>query len=257
MAIEKQLHGDRHPTVAQALVNLGNSQIKLDRYSEAESYFRQALDIDQSWYGPEHPAAADIETYVALALSLEKRAPEAQTVLRHSLAVFENTYGKAPNSNVAMVYGQLGRVDDTLGYLDAAAGDFRKAADIYAAVYGPNHSFVAIELANLADIYRERKQYERAEQVYRDVVRRLTAAPSTDPLDIGVAQIKLGDVLAREKRYQEAETNLLAGYETLKKQSPTAVSLRAAREDLIAVYVALNMPEKAVRFRAELAPPAR
>lgn len=253
LSIDKQLHGDRHPDIADALVNLGNVQINLEHYTEAERYFRQALEIDRAWYGKDHPNTADIETYVAQALADEKRSREAEDLLRHALAVFERTYGSKPNARVAMAYGQLGLVAQTLGNFGDAENDFEKSADTYASVYGDNHAFVAVELSNLASVYRDTKQYARAERVLRRAVQCLTAVLPADHLDVGVARVDLGDVLVAEKRYQEAEGYLIAGYEILKKQNPTASTLQAAREDLVAVYVALKMPEKAARFRAELA----
>jgi serine/threonine-protein kinase len=253
LALDRQLHGDRHPDIADALVNLGNVQINLQHYTDAERYFRQALEIDQAWYGKDHPNTADVETYVGQALAFENRSREAEDLLKHALAVFEHTYGTKPNARAAMAYGQLGRVAQTLGNFNDAEADFRKSADIYASVYGDNHAFVAVELSNLASVYRDTKQYAKAEQVLRRAVQCLTAVLPADHLDVGVARVKLGDILVGEKRYQEAEGQLVAGYEILKKQNPTASTLRAAREDLISVYVALKLPEKAARFRAELA----
>ncbi len=44
------------------------------------------------------------------------------------------------------------------------------------------------------------------------------------------------------------------GYEVLTKQSsPSTSFIRAARKDLAAEYEALNQPQQAARFRAELA----
>ena len=253
LTMDKQVHGEGHPDVADALVNLGNVQTNLEHYVAAERYFQQALEIDRSWYGKDHPNTADIETYVAQALAYEKRHGEAQDLLKHALAVFERTYGEKPNDRVAMVYGELGKIAQTLGHLDESERDFRKSVDIYTSTHGANHSFVAVELSNLGSVYRDGKRYSQAEQIFREVVRRLSEALPADHLDVAVAQVKLGDILVGENRYQEAEGHLVAGYEILRKQSPASSTLRAAREDLVAVYVSLKMPEKAAHFRAELA----
>jgi len=253
LAMDKQLHGERHPDVADALVNLGNVQTNLEHYAEAERYFRQALEIDRSWYGKDHPNTADIETYVAQAVEYQKRFQEAEDLLNHALAVFERAYGNKPNERVAMAYGELGKIAQKLGHWEEAEKDFAKSVDLYTARYGANHSFVAVELSNLGSVYRDAKQYPQAERIFRDVLGRLTKALPADHPDVALARIKLGDVLAGEKRYQEAEGFLIDGYEALRKSNPTAVSLQAAREDLAAVYDALKMPEKAARFRAESA----
>jgi hypothetical protein len=60
--------------------------------------------------------------------------------------------------------------------------------------------------------------------------------------------------LTGEKRYAEAESETLAGYNMLLKQtSPTVSWLASARKDLVTIYDALNQPEQAAHFRAELA----
>ena len=70
LAMDKQLHGDRHPDVATDFMNLGNIEDKRGRYPEAERYYRQALDINESWYGKDHPDSADMMSYIAKPSSL-------------------------------------------------------------------------------------------------------------------------------------------------------------------------------------------
>ena len=138
--------------------------------------------------------------------------------------------------------------------LDAAEVQFRRAADIYRTVYGDHHYLVAIALANLASIYMDKKEYPRAEQLFRDVVRRYKETLPADNINLGIVQVKLGRTLLRQKRYEDAEAETLAGYEILIKQSsPSTSFIHAARKDLAADYEALNQPQQASRFRAELA----
>ena len=77
--------------------------------------------------------------------------------------------------------------------------------------------------------------------------------PSGHP-STAIARARLGHVLVLEKQYTEAEEHLLAGYEVLTKQpGPQASRLQTARTDLATVYEALNRPDQASKFRAELA----
>ena len=104
--------------------------------------------------------------------------------------------------------------------------------------------------ANLASVYLARKDYPRAEKMFREVVQRYTEALSADHLYTGIGQIKLGRALAGEKHYEDAEQHLLAGYKVLMKQtSPSASWLQSARKELVNVYQALDEPEKAAQFR--------
>ena len=70
---------------------------------------------------------------------------------------------------------------------------------------------------------------------------------------MGIARVRLGRAILRQRRYSEAETESRAGYELLMKQtSPPANWLSKARADLAEEYDALNKPEQAAKFRAEV-----
>jgi len=136
--------------------------------------------------------------------------------------------------------------------------DFKKAEQIYEAVYGKDHSSTIGVLASLADVYLDEKRYADAERELRDVITRFGRLPSADPLRLGAAHIGLGEALGFEKKYKDAEVELLAGYGMLLKQAgPSAERVQAARSDLVAVYDALHEPEKAARFRADARSPSR
>ena len=78
-----------------------------------------------------------------------------------------------------------------------------------------------------------------------------TETLSPDHLNTGIARLKLGRTLLREKRYAEAEPELLAGHTIVSGQTTPAVSwLRAAREDLVSLYEATRRPDQAAKFRA-------
>jgi serine/threonine-protein kinase len=155
---------------------------------------------------------------------------------------------------VAETLNELGNVASMRDKLDEAEARFRRAVDIYRAVYGDHHYLVAIALSNLAGISMDKKNYPRAEQLFRDVIRRYAETLPADNVNIAIAHIKLGRTLLRQNRYTDAEPETLAGYEILIRQSSPSTSFtRAARKDLAAEYEALNQPQKAARFRAELA----
>ena len=138
--------------------------------------------------------------------------------------------------------------------LDVAEQRFRKVVDIYRSVYGDHHYVVAVALSNVASVYMDRKDYTHAEQIFRDVVRRFSEALSADNVNTGIAHIKLGRTLLRETRFKDGEAETLAGYNILTKQTSLNTSfVRAARKDLIADYEGMGQPEKAQRYRAELA----
>jgi serine/threonine protein kinase/Flp pilus assembly protein TadD len=253
LEMHRQLYGPRHPLVADDLASLGAVRQDLGYYSEAEEFHRQALDITESYYGKDHPKTAASLTALGQSFMYQKKYDEAVTVLQRALAIQEHVYGPV-HPSVAETLNELGSVASMRDQLDEAETFLRRAADTYRAVYGDHHYLVAIALSNVATVYMSKKDYPRAEQLFRDVVRRLTETLSAGNVNTGIARVKLGRALLRQNRYAEAEVETLAGYENLTKQtSPSTSFVRAARKDLVADYEALQQPDKAAKFRAELA----
>lgn len=257
LAIDRQIYGERHPFVADDLIDLGNIRHQLGDYADAEKYFRQALDIVGSWYGKDNPETASDMITLAQTLAFENHYDEAEKLLRQALAIQENVYGKV-HAHVAFALNALGMVAIKRGDLESAAADFSRVADIYRSVYGDKNYTVALALANLAGVYLEQKEYAHAESLYRDAVQRFTEALSAGDMNTGIARVKLGRTLLRERRYREAETEILAGSEILSKQTSPSVSwIQAAHKDLALVYEALGEQEKAEGVRRELAAPGK
>ncbi len=253
LAMNRQLYGERHPRVADVLINLGASQFDRGHYDVAERYDRQALSILESFYGDNRAQTADGLTQLGRALVFEKKFDEAIVVLGKALAIRERIFGPM-HPTVASTVNELGNTAVAQGNLDAAEGYFRRMVDIYKTAYGAKHYLNGIALSNLASVFVERKQYPRAEQLYREVLKLYAELLPADHLNTGIAHIKLGRALLRQNRYAEAAAESLAGYVIVSKQaSPTVSFLRAARRDLVIAYDSLRQPDKAARFRAELA----
>jgi serine/threonine-protein kinase len=253
LALSRRLYGDRHPFVANDLINLGAVQFEWGRYAEAERYYRRALDITRTWYGDDHPRTASNLTMLGRALVFQDRYDEGAAVLQQSLAIQERVYGPV-HPRVASTLNELGSVSLMRHRLDEAEAQMRRVLDIYRRVHGDGHQFVGVAQANLAGVYMERNQPARAETSYREALRCYARTLPPDHLNVGIGRIKLGRSLLRQHRFAEAARESRAGYEIVARQSDPGVSfLTAARKDLVTAYEALRQPELAARFRAELA----
>ena len=252
---DRALYGWKSGKVADDVMNLGNIQLARGQYRKAENDFRQALAINQSVFGAESAQAAESSSYVAQSLYYQGgREREETAILKHALTTLEKTRGDV-DQRVAFTVAQMGVNAMELNDLDGAEKDFLRAAAIYRSIRGDEHQSVAIELANAASVYLEKKDFVRAEQAFRDVIRRFAQASlPPDNVNVGIARIKLGHALFGQKRYADAEPELLGGYDVVKKNAdPSASWLVKARRDLAEVYEALKQPERAAMYRAELA----
>ncbi len=253
LGLYKEIYGERHPLVADVLVNLGAIRLDLGHYPEAEQYDRQALAIVQSWYGEDSPETATDLTLLARALIYQKRFDEASALLQQSLAIKENAFGKI-HPSVASTLNELGSVALNENKYDDAEKYFAHMADIYRQVYGEHHYLYATALSNLASVYMAEKQWPRAEKMYREVIPLYVETQSATHVNTGIARMKLGRILLHEDRYAEAAHESQAGYDILITQMDPGVSwLVKAREDLVEEYDALKRPDLAAKFRTELA----
>ena len=253
LGMDRRIYGERHPQVANDLINLGAIQYEQAHFPEAERYQRQALDITQGFYGQDHPETASAMTHLARTLISEKRLDEAGSLLQGALVIQEKAYGKI-HPRVAHTLNEMGRVAREQGKLAEAEADFRRMAEIYRAVYKGKHYYIGIALSNLAGVYVAEKKYAQGESLFREALRMYAVTLSPDHELVGIARVRLGDALLPQKRYAEAEAESRAGYDILiKKMDSKGEWLVKARQDLVEEYVAMKQPEQAAKFRTELA----
>jgi serine/threonine-protein kinase len=69
LTIHKRVYGERHPLVAEDLIDLGATQQQRGEYVDAERYHRQALELTAGFYGTEGPQYASNLTMIARASS--------------------------------------------------------------------------------------------------------------------------------------------------------------------------------------------
>jgi serine/threonine-protein kinase len=251
------LYGDRHPLVAQTLANLGAAQQERGNYADAEGYHRQALAIYRGFYGEEHYETAYALTMLARALIFEDKLVEADSLLRRALGIRERVYGP-DHPSVASTVNELGNLAVTADRLDDAERYFSRMIDIYRKAYGEKHYLLGIAQANLGTVFMRRQDNPRAESLFRSALAVYATTLEPGHVNVGITRIKLGRTLLRQRRFAEAAAESQAGYDILSKQANPAVSfLKAARTDLVAAYDSLHQPEKAAKYKAELAESAK
>ena len=256
LPVYRQLYGDRHPRVADALLNLAATAFDRGEYANAERLDRQALDITTSFYGPDSHQAADVMTILGRVLVRAKRPDEAATLLRQALAIRERVYGKM-HPSVASTLNELGNVAVRRNEFDEAEKNFRRMLDIYHATYGDKHFLIGTATSNLGGVYHARGQYQTADSLFRAAVRMFVATQGENHVNTGIARVKLGRTLLAERRFRDAVAESGAGHDLLAKQAPSSTFLEMARQDLIAEYDSLSDAANAARIRAEVASTGR
>jgi serine/threonine-protein kinase len=253
LSMDRRLYGDRHPGVADDLVNLGTIQNDLGHPRQAELFLRQALAIDRAWYGDDNPETASVLTILGRTLVAEEHFDEAMSSLRLALNIQERVYGPT-HPRVASTLNALGSAELAQGALDDAQTNFVRMAAIYRTVYGDKHYLLGIAASDLGSVAEKRGDHIVAERYFREAVQRLTDAQSADHLNTGVARLKLGLALLGQHRFAEAERETVAAYGIIARQaSPSSPWLHNARSYLVIEADSLHQPLQAAKFRAEQA----
>src|ERR1041385_5287646 len=174
-------------------------------------------------------------------------------MLERALAIRERVFGPA-HPMVASTLNELGNVQMRQDRPAPGRPHFQRMLDIYHPGYGEKHFLIGTAQSNLAASHMARKDYPAAEALFRQAIAMFTGTQGAGHLNTGIARIKLGRSLLRQHRYEEAATETLAGYDIVSKQAAPGVAwLVSARKDLVEAFDSLRQPERAARFRAELA----
>ncbi len=247
--LDRHLYGERHPQVANDLINLGAIQLDEGHYDQAERYDRQALDIMQSFYGKDNAETASAMTLLGRALVTGGKYNDAAGMLQDALTVEKHVYGPV-HPRIASTLNELGKVAQKQGKLGLAKTDFERMADIYRKVYNGKHYYIGIALSNLAGVYVDQKQYQQAEKLLRETLQLYSKTLPADHLNVGIARIRLGRVLLQQHNYHQAQTETQAGYDIVRQQKdPPSSWIQNARKDLAEEYTGLSQPRKAADFR--------
>lgn len=122
--------------------------------------------------------------------------------LEEALRIRRSLYGE-DHTAVAATLNDMGLV---LERFDPAAADtlIEKALEIHERIHGPDHARTLSMMSNLAGRYREKGEYERAEPLYREALRRRQEAYPRDSLRHAYPMHGLGWSLAELGRPDEA-----------------------------------------------------
>jgi len=173
------------------------------KYAEAERLYRDALDISERAYGPEHRETATCLDNLATCLRKQGRYVDAVTFCSRSLAIREAVLG-AKHAHTAASACNLGFLYRTLGRYDEAQDLLGRSLSVREQTLGEHHPYVAESLDRLAGLCRDLGRYDEAAQLCERAVRiRREALGDDHPL---TAASLNNLALSREERLDVAGT---------------------------------------------------
>jgi tetratricopeptide (TPR) repeat protein len=162
-------------------------------YSDAEPLMKRALEIDQGFFGPDHPNVANDLHNLAQLFQATNRLDEAEPLSRRALEIEENFLG-ADHPSVAIRLNNLVQLLQVANRFAEAEPLMRRALKIDEVAFGQRHPNVAIRLNSLAQLLQATNRLAEAEPLIRRALEihekefgREHPAVATDLINLGVA----------------------------------------------------------------------
>ena len=201
---------------ATFLNTMAVSSSKLNRFDDAEAYYRDALEIRVELYGAEHEVTSQTLSGLGFLLYKTGRTEESLPFMETALQIADRQLG--PNHplvatralNLSSGYLRMGRFGD-------AEALIRRAIAVDTHIYGGDHHYIASGLLSLAAIYREQLEFEQAAEILERALPIEIAALGEHHVDTGQTRATLAYYYAMTGRFDEADGMLRTAQAVLEK----------------------------------------
>ena len=288
LSLARRLYPNDHADVATCMSEFARGLRDLGKLSEAEALSREALAMFRRLYGDRHRETMISAQSLAGLLAAPKpddrpgagegglaapkptdrqeageggaeqeKLKEAESLYREALATGRSLFGGthplvvSANGAFASFLEARGRFKEALPLRESELAGAT-------AHYGESHSVTVRALMGLGRNALARGQVAEAEPHLR---RALAVRQKLHPAGhwrIAEASAALGQCLLRARRFEEAEPLLSQGYEGLRaSKDATPQEVRAALNNVVALYDSWGRPADAARYRAQKSDPDR
>jgi tetratricopeptide (TPR) repeat protein len=235
--------------------NLAGVYWSLGKYAQAEALHSQTLEIRRRVLGPEHPGTLASMHNLAGVYSSEARYKPAEALFGQTLETQRRVLGaEHPStlwtlSDLAAMYQQQGRyaLAETLA-AQAFAG--RRHA------FGSEHPDTMASAVDLALAYQSQGKFPESEALAREALE-FDRKKQPDDWQRFRAGSLLGASLAGQRKYTEAESLLLEGYQGMAARKdrievPERYHLDRAREWIVQLYQDWGKPKQAAEWQQKI-----
>ncbi|MBK8235767.1 MAG: tetratricopeptide repeat protein [Deltaproteobacteria bacterium] len=239
--IHRELHGERHPSTAHVMIELGTAERKNGMQSEGSTHIRVGVALAEELLGTQHPAVLEILDRLGAeaqdegrfqdaydwslrtrsrARQASRRADDRQFAAEVNLCEAAHGLGRTElaishcraaidiaasarmrnPSHLAHVQNNLGAALLSAERYDEALQCFERAQALWSIQPGPASMFVAMAIANIAEIHQKkglngdsRRLYRRSLEMREALNGNRHSSLVTPLLGISTASLSLGD----------------------------------------------------------------
>ncbi|MCG8650943.1 MAG: tetratricopeptide repeat protein [Pirellulales bacterium] len=255
LRLRKSNLGPDHPDTMATMANLAWTYQKLGEESLAVPLMEETLRLRTEKLGRDHPDTLRSVGNLASSYQAIGKEDQALALWEETLRLKTETLGSEHPStlssmnDLAVAYRAAGKLDLALPLIQATL-QHRKSK------LGLEHPQTASSMAALGIMMLDLESYQQAESVLRQCLEIRTKIMPDDWLRFNT-ETMLGGALLGQKKYDEAESLLIDGYNGMKARKKALTVGRKARvtealQRLIALYEATDQPEQVAKWQKEL-----
>jgi tetratricopeptide (TPR) repeat protein len=204
LAIYRRVLGDDHPSTLGSISNMGFLLQAQGKQSDAEPYYRQALEGRRRVLGDDHPDTLTSINNMGFLLYSRGKLAEAEAFWRQALEGRRRVLGDDHPDTLASI-NNMGALLDTQGKLAEAEPYYREALEGSRRVLGDDHPDTLGSINNMGILLQAQEKLSESEPYYREALegwRRVLGDDHPDTLrSIG----NMGFLLQSQGKLSEAE----------------------------------------------------
>jgi hypothetical protein len=250
LAKRRKWFGNNHPQVAMSLNNLAGILSHAGKLRDAEAAAREALAIRRKILGNDHPDVPPAMVTLADILQFQGRNDEENELRREALALSRKGNADLDVATLQNHWAASLSEQEKWAEAEHAANE---ALAIHRKLLEGGHPSIVSSLGLLASALQKQGKYAEAEPLARECLDILEKNSPDDFLAFA-ARSMLGEILAGQMRYAEAQPLLLSGYEGMKQRSGATSTANPAQigvalQRLTNLYSATGQTNQAAEWR--------
>ena len=254
LELKRRYLGEESPETLDTMINLAEFYVGRGDFAKAEPLATTAVSAYRRVLGPGHMHTIEATNVLADLHRSRGNYAEAEALFTQALDAARGGLGEEHPNALESLTG-LARNYEDQGRYTQAESLFTKVLDARRRLLG-EHPASLESLVDLGRVQMEQGHHVEAESALREALASYEKAAPDDWQRYN-SQALLGASLAGEKKYAEAEPQMIAGYQGMLKQQATMTAadkpaLSGAGQRIVKLYQDWNRPEKAAEWRQNL-----
>jgi tetratricopeptide (TPR) repeat protein len=236
LALRRRVFGAEHPAVATNINDLGVMLDGLGRHDEAAELLTQSLEMRRKLLGPEHTETAVSMNNLAYALFNNHDYPGAIKMFSDALELIRKGFGPV-HPYVSGVLWNLADVYEAMHDDEAFEKATREMLEVDTKIFGLESAKVCNDQVRVAMCLIRTERPAEAEGLLRQCVKVREKVLPPGTWTIYSARSLLGEALAAQKKFDEAEPLLVSACDDLQKNEVAPpIRKKEAIERVIRLY---------------------